>query len=158
MLFYVKVKPKTLLLFLQSHTICNVNNRRFLFFCLCPVTRDEPYMNTENNSSVSVLLAAAPSKAWVCSRWLTVIVFECRLRNRCLSVMSVVCCQIEVSATSWSLVQRSRADCSASLCVTYETSPMKRTWPTGGWGWLRGEDCCRPINKQTKNNDFEVLY
>jgi hypothetical protein len=28
-----------------------------------------------------------------------------------------VCCQVEVSATSWSLAQRSPADCDASLCV-----------------------------------------
>ena len=34
-----------------------------------------------------------------------------------LSVVSVVCCQVEVSATSWSLVQRSPTECGASLCV-----------------------------------------
>jgi hypothetical protein len=34
-----------------------------------------------------------------------------------LSVVSVVCCQVEVSATSLSLVQRSPTDCGASLCV-----------------------------------------
>jgi len=28
-----------------------------------------------------------------------------------LSVVSVVCCQVEVSATSWSLAQRSPTDC-----------------------------------------------
>jgi hypothetical protein len=28
-----------------------------------------------------------------------------------------VCCQVEVSATSWSVVQRSPTDCDASLCV-----------------------------------------
>jgi len=28
-----------------------------------------------------------------------------------------VCCQVEVSATSWSLVQRNPTDCCASLCV-----------------------------------------
>jgi hypothetical protein len=33
--------------------------------------------------------------------------------------VSVVCCQVEVSATSWSLVQRSPTDCGVSLmCVT----------------------------------------
>jgi hypothetical protein len=32
--------------------------------------------------------------------------------------VSVVCCQVEVSATSWSLVQRSRTDCGVSeMCV-----------------------------------------
>ena len=38
-------------------------------------------------------------------------------RHGYLSVVSVVCCQVEVSATSWSLVQRSPTDCAASLCV-----------------------------------------
>jgi hypothetical protein len=28
-----------------------------------------------------------------------------------------VCCQVEVSATDWSLVQRSPTDCGASLCM-----------------------------------------
>jgi hypothetical protein len=33
--------------------------------------------------------------------------------------VSVVCCQVEVSATSWSLVQRSPTDCGVSkMCVT----------------------------------------
>jgi hypothetical protein len=35
----------------------------------------------------------------------------------CLSVLCVRCCQVEVSATSWSLVRRSTIDCGASLCV-----------------------------------------
>ena len=35
----------------------------------------------------------------------------------CLSVVSVVCCQVEVSATCWSLVHGSTADCGASLWV-----------------------------------------
>jgi len=29
--------------------------------------------------------------------------------------VSVVCCQVEVSAASWSLVQRSPTDCAVSL-------------------------------------------
>jgi hypothetical protein len=35
----------------------------------------------------------------------------------CLFVVSIVCCQVEVSATSWSHVQRSPTDCGASLYV-----------------------------------------
>ena len=38
-------------------------------------------------------------------------------RGSWMSVVSVVCCQVEVSATSWSLVQRSCTDFGASLCV-----------------------------------------
>ena len=43
--------------------------------------------------------------------------FESHRGHGYLSVVSVVCCQLEVSATSWSLVQRSPTDCGASLCV-----------------------------------------
>jgi hypothetical protein len=39
-----------------------------------------------------------------------------RLGHGCLSVVSVVCCQVEVSATSWSLVQRSPTECGVSEC------------------------------------------
>jgi hypothetical protein len=49
----------------------------------------------------------------------------------CLSVVCVVCCQVEISATRWSLVQRSPTDC--GVCVTecnLQTSTM-RTRPTG---------------------------
>jgi hypothetical protein len=34
----------------------------------------------------------------------------------CPSVVNVVCCQVEVSATGWSLVQRSPTDCDVSEC------------------------------------------
>ena len=44
----------------------------------------------------------------------------------CLSVVSVVCCQVKVSATDWSLVQRSPTDCGASLCA------IKKPWKRGG--------------------------
>ena len=42
--------------------------------------------------------------------------FESHQGHGYLSVVSVVCCQVEVSATSWSLVQSSPTDCGASLC------------------------------------------
>ena len=34
-----------------------------------------------------------------------------------MSVVSVVCCRVEVSATSLSLVKMSPTDCAASFCV-----------------------------------------
>ena len=43
--------------------------------------------------------------------------FESHRGHGYLSVVSVVCCQVEVSETSWSLVQRSPTDCAPSLCV-----------------------------------------
>jgi hypothetical protein len=43
--------------------------------------------------------------------------FESRRGHGCLLVAIVVFCQVEVSATSWSLVQRSPSDYGASWCV-----------------------------------------
>ena len=47
----------------------------------------------------------------------------------CLSVVSVVCCQVEVCATGRSLVQRSPTDCGACFVVCdLETAWMRRPW------------------------------
>jgi hypothetical protein len=40
-----------------------------------------------------------------------------RLGHGCLSVVRVVCCQVEVSATGWSLVHRSPTECGVSKSV-----------------------------------------
>jgi len=44
--------------------------------------------------------------------------WDCGLESHrehvCLSLVSVVCCQVEVSASGWSLVQRSPTDCGVS--------------------------------------------
>jgi hypothetical protein len=45
--------------------------------------------------------------------------------------VSVVCCQVEVSATGWSLIQRSPTDCGVSECDR-EASTVRRPWPIGG--------------------------
>ena len=73
---------------------------------------------------------AARTKAWVCGRSPTGI-----LRSKpagdhgCLSVVSVVCCQVPV--TSRSLGQSSPTDCGVSDCDN-EASIMIRPWPSGG--------------------------
>ena len=48
-----------------------------------------------------------------------------------MSVSCVVCCQVEVSASRCSLVQRSPTDCSVSKCDR-EASIMRKPWPTRG--------------------------
>jgi hypothetical protein len=45
--------------------------------------------------------------------------------------VSVVCCQVEVSATGWSLVQRSPTECGVSVCDR-KASTMRRPRPTRG--------------------------
>jgi len=64
-------------------------------------------------------------------------------------VVSVVCYLVEVSATSWSLVQRSPTDCGASLCVWSRNLVNEKA--LAHWGLLR--------QKQTKkgSSNFRIL-
>ena len=58
-------------------------------------------------------------KAWVCGRSPAEIAGSNSAGGHGgLSVVSVVCCQVEISATGGSLVQRSPTECGASECVT----------------------------------------
>jgi hypothetical protein len=47
-----------------------------------------------------------------------------------MSLVRVVCCQVEVSATGRSLVQRSPAECGVSECDR-EASTVRRPWTNG---------------------------
>jgi uncharacterized membrane protein YccC len=59
---------------------------------------------------------AARSKAWVCGSSLAGVVGSNLTDGYgCLSLVSVVCCQVEVSATGRSLVQRGSTEC---VCVS----------------------------------------
>ena len=69
--------------------------------------------------------------------------FEYRRGHGCLFVVSVVCCQVEVSASGWSLVQRSPTECGVSEC-DHEASIMRRLRPTSA--------CCA-----MRNNWINVL-
>jgi hypothetical protein len=53
-----------------------------------------------------------------------------------MSLVSVVCCHVEVSAAGRSLVQRSPADCGMSLCVI--NKPRARGGPGSRWAVAPG--------------------
>ena len=95
---------------------------QFVRFCL--------YLLTRNSIPVP-----ARSKASVCGWSLAGILGSNPAGdlNICL-LFSVVCCQAEITATGWSLVQRSPTDCGVSECDR-EASTMRRPWPTGGGGF-----------------------
>ena len=57
---------------------------------------------------------AARSKLWVCGRSLGGIVGQ-NPAGAGMSIVSVVCCQVEVSASDRSLVQRSPTECDVSV-------------------------------------------
>jgi hypothetical protein len=67
------------------------------------------------------------SKAWVCGRSLAGIAGSNPAGG--MSLVSVECCQVEVSATGRSLLRRSLTKCGVSECDR-ETSIKRRLWPT----------------------------
>ena len=73
--------------------------------------------------------------------------FESRRWHGCLSLVNVVCCQVEVSASGWSLVQRSPTDCVVSVCDRESLIKM-RLWPTRG--------CCAMVKNNSRNLTTEL--
>ena len=58
--------------------------------------------------------------------------FESHWGCEWLSLVSVVCCKVEVPASGWSFVQRIPTECGVSECDR-EASIMRRSWPTNGY-------------------------
>ena len=65
--------------------------------------------------------------------------FESRRGPGCFSVVSVMCCQVEVSASGRSPVQRSPTKCDVSECDR-EISTMRLPWPKRGCCAMGEED------------------
>ena len=75
---------------------------------------------------------ATQTKAWVCGHSLAGIAGSNPAGDTgYLSLVSLVCCQVEVSASGLSLVQRSPTGCGV-FESDLEASIMKRPWPTRG--------------------------
>ena len=72
------------------------------------------------------------SKVRVCGRALAGIAGSNPARDtNVLFLVSVVCCQLEISATGRSLVQRSPTDCRVRLCLIYK--PEEQGGPGPRW-------------------------
>jgi hypothetical protein len=69
-------------------------------------------------------------------------------RHGCLSLVIVVCCQVQVSATGRSLVQRSPTECGVSECDR-EASIIRRPRPPRG---------CRAIGRHTWKSMFTTRH
>ena len=91
----------------------------------------------------------ARSKVWVCGRSPTETVGSNPIwGDVCLSVLNV-CCQVEVCATRWSLVQKSRTNCGGSLCLIQIPCEWGGLGPLGGGGGCRAK-----IKKENTGNAF----
>jgi hypothetical protein len=82
--------------------------------------------------------------------------FESHRGHGCLSVVCVVCCQVEVSATDWSLVQRSPTDCGASLYVIKKPRKTRRLKPVTGLWKIQPQWVVTP-GKQTNKHIYITI-
>ena len=96
---------------------------------------------------------AAQLKAWVCGRSLAGIADSNPIGDMDVCLVSIVCCQVEVSASGWSPVQRSPTEWGVS---EYDrgASIMSSPWPTRG---------CRAVKKNHEYkhldiNELHILY
>jgi len=73
--------------------------------------------------------------------------------------VSVVCCQVEVSATGRSLVRRINTECSVSECDR-ESLIMMRPWLTGGcWATIKkGSKHCPKMTKTGYKIGYKTGY
>ena len=78
---------------------------------------------TKFSPNAQILSSATYSKQSAASNLLR-FGFESHRGHGCLSVVGVVCCQVEVSATSWSLFQRSPTDYGASMWLIWKTREL----------------------------------
>jgi hypothetical protein len=79
--------------------------------------------------------------------------FESRRGHGSPSLVSVAFCEVEVSATGWSLVQRSPTECGVSECDR-EALITRRPWPTRG---LLRHEKKKHVAERQKNNSVLSL-
>ena len=76
--------------------------------------------------------------------------------NECLAVVSVVCCQVGVSASGWaSRTESGVPECDSEACI------MRRSWPTGHYGAMyRGADksLARPTSQCILFDGENILF
>jgi hypothetical protein len=113
-------------LWVPSSEISNSEEKLRAYVC-----REYFHFITVCNCTLPITVAAR-SKAWVCGRSITGIAGSNPARGHgCLPLVSVVRCQVEVSARGRSLIQGSPAECGVSDCDR-EASIMRRPRPTRG--------------------------
>jgi hypothetical protein len=93
----------------------------------------------------SEIKVAERSEAWVCGRLLAGIVSSNPTGGMYVLLLTVVCSQVEGSASGWLPVKRSPIEYGVSECDR-ETSTMRMPWPTRGC--KKGTSTALPVHNQ----------
>jgi hypothetical protein len=94
---------------------------------------------------------AARSKAWVCGRSLAGIAGSNPTRGMNVCLVSVVCSQVWISASGWSLVQRSPTGCGVSWVWSWS---LDNEEAMANWGLLRNRNCIKWFGNEIKPELF----
>jgi hypothetical protein len=89
-----------------NHTVCKVHNHYCVFFSKI-TTAKLTFLNYPRCGLRLPIPLAVRSKAWACGRLHAGTTGSNPPGHGCLSLLSLVCCQVEVVASGWSLISRS---------------------------------------------------
>jgi hypothetical protein len=137
----------------KSKTVCARYRitLRLVQFLACGYSNKHTFLVSTINKNCRSQLPSGLRRGSVAARLLRLWV-RILEGHGCLSIVSVVCCQVKISVTSWSVVQRSLTDFGASLCVCVcvcvcdlETSSMRR--PSPRWAAAPHEKKKKKVNK-----------
>ena len=97
--------------------------------CVIHLLKNVTWLNNLTNLK-SCKAYSSRCKVWACGCSLLGMWVRNPARQGCLPLVSVLFCQVEVSATSWPLVQRSPIECGVSE-FDREVSVLRKTWSNG---------------------------
>ena len=107
----------------------------------CFVGQNTININSFTHMIYTLISLAAWAKAWVCDRSLAGIVGSNPAGGMDICLLGMLCCQVEVSASGWSLVQRSPTKCAVS-----------------NWVWLWIHYCHRVATQLQLNISYRISY
>jgi len=90
-----------------------------------------------------------PFVCWDCK-------FESRGVHGSLPLINIVCCQVQISASGWSPIQRSLIECGVSECDR-EASTLKRACPIRGCRTMGKNISSREVYTNTHTHIFRPL-
>jgi hypothetical protein len=130
-------------MFIYKFISCSIPSATFLHSFLKPtICSQNASKFSRSQCPCSLRWGLRSLTCWDCG-------FEFCQRHVCLYLVNVVCCQVEVPALGWSLVQRSRTEC--GVCECDREAGIMRPWPT--------RDCCTmEINSALFGPPFVFSY
>ena len=110
--FAMCTRTSTVLEWLHQNPYCMPTSLNLYVIYECLVRKAHYIFNILDINHPLPIRVAAPSQAWIYGRSFAGIAGSNPAELCILSLVSLVCCYVQVSASGWSIVQRSPTECS----------------------------------------------